>query len=206
MGETFVCGQSLANTRVQAMKAQRQVITDFQRTQRIQEIKNEETAEINASELAKKNHDFVQFQREGMKQFVGLIRRSPAAAQALIALATLMGRTNVLKVTMQDLQTACGTSRATMSRAVKLLMDEGWLRVTRIGATRAYQVNASIFWSAARDLKQFGDIFTAKVKPSRSVDGPPEVEFVLRARHIPIATATPTKSTTRAKKEPPKHE
>lgn len=205
MGETFVCGQSLANTQVHAMKAQRQVITDFQRTQRIQEIKNEETAEINASELAKKNHDFVQFQREGMKQFVGLIRRSPAAAQALIALATHMGRTNVLKVPMKDLHTACGTSRATMSRAMKLLRDEGWLRVTRIDDTRAYQVNASVFWSAARDLKQFGDIFTAKIEPSNSAGGRPEVEFVLRARHIPIATATRKKSTTRAKKEPHEH-
>lgn len=187
------------------MKSQRYVTTEFQRTQRLQEIKNEETAESKASERAKKNHDFVQFQREGMKHFVGLIRRSPAAAQALIVLATKMGRTNELEITMHALQAVCGASRATMSRAINLLRDEGWLNITRIGAARSYQVNAGVFWSAARDLKEFANIFTSKIKPSNSVGGRPEVEFVLRARNIPIVTATPRKSTARTKKETQKN-
>lgn len=184
------------------MKQQRQVITDFQRAQRLQEIQNEETAEGDARDRAKKNLDFVQFQRQGMKEFVGLIRRSPAAAQALITLATFMNRTNTISIPMETLRTACRASRATMSRAVKLLSDEGWLKVTRIGTTRAYQVNSNTFWSAARDLKQFGDVFTAKITPSTSDTTAAEDGFILRAKPVPIVTATKKKSITQPKRIP----
>ena len=184
------------------MRQQRQVITDFQRAQRLQEIQNEETAEGDARDRAKKNLDFVQFQRQGMKEFVGLIRRSPAAAQALITLATFMNRTNTISIPMETLRTACRASRATMSRAVKLLSDEGWLKVTRIGTTRAYQVNSNTFWSAARDLKQFGDVFTAKITPSTSDTTAAEDGFILRAKPVPIVTATKKKSITQPKRIP----
>ena len=184
------------------MKQQRQVITDFQRVQRLQEIQNEETAEGEARDRAKKNLDFVQFQRAGMKDFVGLIRRSPAAAQALITLATFMNRTNTISIPMKTLSTACNASRATMSRAVKLLSGEGWLKVTQIGATRAYQVNSNAFWSAARDLKEFSDVFTAKITPSTSDSSTAEIGFILRAKPVPIVTFTKKKSINQPKREP----
>ena len=183
------------------MKSKIHVTTDFQRSQRIQEIQAEEAAKSQARERAKKNHDFVQFQREGMKQFVGLIRRSPAAAQALVKLAREMDRKNEIAAPIQSLQDACGASRATMSRAVKLLSDEGWLRVTLIGTTRTFQVNSTVFWSAARNLKQFSNVFAAKIKPSLSMNGDQKVEHVIRAKRVPILTSTPMKPIDRKGKE-----
>jgi len=181
------------------MKTKRFVTTDFQRTQRTQELNNEEAGEAQAREQAKKNHDFVQFQRAGMTQFIGLIRRSPAAAQALIQLATLMGRTNDIGSPMQSLQIACGTSRATMSRAIKLLIDERWLRVVLIGTTRTFQLNSNVFWSAARDLKQFPDVFTARIKATPSSIEDQNAETITRAKRIPILTTTQKKVPTRSK-------
>ena len=181
------------------MKTQRQVTTEFQRTLRLQEIENEEAAETTAREQAKKNLDFVQFQRAGMRHFVDLISRSPVAAQCLNFLAVNMSRTNMVSIQQKALLLACGVSRATISRAIKILGDEGWLKANRVGATNVYQINAEIFWSTDRDKKGFADIYSAKIKPSTSGLGSTPAEFSFRAKPVPIVTFTPKKSQVQSK-------
>jgi hypothetical protein len=181
------------------MKSPVYVTNEFERTQRLREIENAETTEQKARDRAKKNLDFVQFQRSGMKEFVSLIRRSPAAAQVLIAMATFMNRGNVMAAEVQVLCDLTNTTRATVSRAIKLLKEEQWVKVCRIGTTRAYQVNSNIFWSAARDLKRFPDVFTANVKsPASSSDRrTKKSETVFRAKPVPIVTSEPKSASVR---------
>lgn len=175
------------------------VTNETERSLRTSTIYNEELADAKARERAKKNHDFVQFQRKGMAEFVALIARSPSAAQALLTLAIYMSRTNMVAASMKTMQTICGTSRATMSRAINLLSKEGWINLTRVETTRAYQINATVFWSAQRSLKTFGEVFKPPLANRTTTAF--DIDIVIRAQHLPIITLTPKKKCTDRKQE-----
>ena len=181
------------------MKTPTYVTNETERSLRTTTIENAELAEAKARERAKKNHDFVQFQRKGMAEFVALIARSPSAAQALLTLAIYMSRTNMVAASMKTLQTICGTSRATMSRAINLLSKEGWIKLTRIETTRAYQINATVFWSAQRTLKTFGEVFKPPLENRTATAF--DIDIVIRAQHLPTITLTPKKKSKVQNKE-----
>lgn len=181
------------------MKTSTYVTNETERSLRTTTIENAELAEAKARERAKKNHDFVQFQRKGMAEFAALIARSPSAAQALLTLAIYMSRTNLVAASMKTMQTICGTSRATMSRAINLLSNEGWINLTRIETTRAYQINATVFWSAQRSLKTFGEVFKTPL-PNRTTTAF-DIEIVIRSQHLPIITLTPKSNSSDPKQE-----
>lgn len=168
------------------MKSIQPVITEMDRHLRLVQINNEEQAEAKAAEMANRNLDFVQFQREAMDQFVGLIRRSPTAAQALTLMASKMSRQNAVTAPMEVLCEACGASRAAMSRAVKLLEAERWIQIVKLGGRNTYHLNARAFWTTGRSFKNSSDVFSAAIQPPKAAKGGSSGSRGIKSRSVPV--------------------
>lgn len=174
------------------MKHLRRVVTAMERSVRTSEIAIEEREEEQALERANRNQDFVQFPRDSMRAFVGLIRRSPAAAQILLLMAAHMSRMNIVGAPSKAICEACGISRATFSRAVKLLKNDGWITPVDAGGTGSYKVNAKAFWSTGRTFKHAADVFLASLPVAHTRAGQPDVQPV-KSRLIPTISTKSSK-------------
>jgi hypothetical protein len=129
------------------------VATAVDRTVRKRELVLEEQQEAKARELAKKNADFVQFTRKGMREYSQLIERSAGAARLLVLMAEKMDYTNALVVSSKTLEELTGMSRATVTRAIAVLRDEQWVQIIKVGTANAYFINSGVFWSSYGDRK-----------------------------------------------------
>lgn len=172
--------------------------TEEEKAARLRDIKRQEEGEKKQREQNAKNKEFVQFSREGMRHFVGLIGTDRAAAQVLVFLAERMSRMNEVAILLQDLADACGTSRATISRAMKTLKDGAWIRPRKAAGMNSYQLNASVFWSTYGHFKKTSSIFNGPIrtqtnksasKPKRS-----KTPTKMKSTFIPLVAPAPRRS------------
>jgi DNA-binding transcriptional MocR family regulator len=64
-----------------------------------------------------------------------------------------MNRQNALVCSYETLSKITGFSRATLSRAIKLLETEHWLQIIKLGTANAYVINSKVFWQSYGDKK-----------------------------------------------------
>lgn len=124
---------------------------------------SEETAQrVNAQNLrekedaeaqAKKNYNFLQVEVKTLKEFRRLADQSPKALKLLFTLAEKMNRQNAIMASNATLSQIAGMSIPTVTRAIKLLKDERWIQVVRIGTANAYVINSTVFWKSTGDQK-----------------------------------------------------
>lgn len=138
------------------------------------------------AEADKKNFHFLQLDKRNIKEVRGLIRRSPKAAEVLMLLSEYMNRQNAIVMSMQTLMTMTRWSRPTVSLAIKLLKDEKWIQVIKIGTANAYIINNAVFWQSSRDQKL--TCFSAQIVASAAEQGD-SVENMskLKLKHFPFA-------------------
>lgn len=158
------------------------VATELDRKMRLQA----QAAEDAQKELEKKNFHFLQLDKRNIKEVRSLIGRSPKAAQILTLMAEHMNNQNALVISMQTLIELTGWSRPTVSSAIKLLREERWLQVLKLGTANAYILNNAVFWQASRDKKLA--CFSAQIVASSSEqeDSVEKMEG-LKLKHFPFA-------------------
>lgn len=123
---------------------------------------------------ARKNRNFLQVEKSSLKQIRRLAIESPKAMQLLLIFAEKMNKENALMISVKALQELTGMGTATIGRAVRLLRDEQWIKVIKVGTTNAYIMNNSVFWQSRGDLK-FSH-FRANIVASSSEQDPGVVE------------------------------
>jgi Fe2+ or Zn2+ uptake regulation protein len=106
-----------------------------------------------ADEKAKKNYNFLQVEIKTLKEFRRLSDQSPKALKLLFTLAEKMNRMNAIMASNATLSQIAGMSIPTVTRAIKLLKEERWIQVVRIGTANAYVINSTVFWKSTGDLK-----------------------------------------------------
>lgn len=114
-----------------------------------QDLKEKEEAEA----AAKKNYNFVQVQKSALKDMRGLAARSPKAMQLLLTLVEKMNRENAIMISKKTLEQITGMSSASVTRAIKLLKEERWVQIIKVGTSNVYRVNSLAFWQAAKDQR-----------------------------------------------------
>lgn len=120
---------------------------------------------------------------EGLSE---LIQRAPKAAQLIVSLIRRMapGSGGVVVASRETMRELLGCSMPTVERALRVLIEEGWVQRVRIGGAHALAINHRIAWVGQRGDIQHA-VFGATVIASRSeqdalaLNPPP-------ARHIPI--------------------
>jgi hypothetical protein len=129
------------------------VATEAQGQARMRDIATEESREEALRERVRKNSDFVQFTRRGMREYSELLARSPFAGRLLVMMAEKMDYNNALVASSQVLEELTGSSRSTVARALSLLKKECWMDVVKLGTANAYVINSGVFWTSYGDRK-----------------------------------------------------
>lgn len=114
-----------------------------------------------------------------------LSKRSAAAFNLLMLIVERMDRANALVVSQSTLSQILGYGRTTIHKATKILVEERWLRVMKVGTASAYVVNSKVVWRTHNGERYAG--FYAEVLVSeKEQDGMVEDWENVEMRHVPV--------------------
>lgn len=151
-----------------------------------QRVRQQELAEHDAQEAReKKNRNFVQIEKRAFKELRGLIDRSAVAAKVLMILAEKMNRQNALVCSYDTLSKLTKLSRQTLYKAIKLLKEENWIQVLKVGNANAYVINSRVFWQSYGDKKMA--VFNAVIVASEDEQEMTAEDWNrIQLRHFPL--------------------
>ena len=139
---------------------------DLKRNIRQQEIKEDELKENEEYEKSKKNRNFVQLYRDNMPELRWLMAKSGIASSILFFILEHMDNKNALACSYSVFEDYFEVSRTTIYRAIKLLEENGFIDVLKMGTSNVYVVNTDVAWSSWENQKQFAQ-FEGKMLVSR---------------------------------------
>lgn len=118
--------------------------------QRQADLKQEEEAKKQAQEREKKSpfSNFAQLNLDQTEALIKLTRISPRAAEIFLFLIDHMDGHNALVCSHTVLQEALDISRPTITRAIKVLKDTGFIDIKKSGTTNIYLINKEIVWKS----------------------------------------------------------
>ena len=99
------------------------------------------------------NSDFVQLSKIYMDETVSLANHAPAAFMVLMTLVKQMNKVNSVMISNESLERICGVSNSTIKRAIKILREQQWIDVLKVGTSNVYRVNSNVFWQDRADGK-----------------------------------------------------
>lgn len=108
---------------------------------------------------------WVQTEREAHEAWSQLILKSPTAARLMHLLVARTGDHNAVVVSQPTLAKLLGCHPNTVGNAVKLLVEDRWLEVRRVGgagSSNAYVLNDRVVWSGKREGLRYS-LFSATV-------------------------------------------
>ena len=128
--------------------------------------KEDELKENEEYEKSKKNRNFVQLYRDNMPELRWLIAKSGIASSILFFILEHMDNKNALACSYSVFEDYFEVSRTTIYRAIKLLEENGFIDVMKMGTSNVYVVNTDVAWSSWENQKQFAQ-FEGKMLVSR---------------------------------------
>lgn len=120
---------------------------------------------LDAEKAAKrlpKNMDFVQVSRADMRAIAELGAKNSIALKLLMTFAQTMDRQNAVMISFKAMEEIMGKSRPTLDRAIRLLKEDNWLQVVKVGTANAYVLNSAVFWPDSNDKRSMTN-FTARI-------------------------------------------
>lgn len=109
-----------------------------------------------------KNLDFVQVSRSDLRAIADLGAKSSLALDLLMTLAQSMDRQNAVMISYKAMEQILGKSRPTLDRAIRLLKQDNWIQVVKVGTANAYVLNTGVFWTDRGDKRPLAS-FSARV-------------------------------------------
>lgn len=92
------------------------------------------------------NPDVVRINKIYLDETVKLGNQSPTAFKVLMVFVSKMKSHNALLISNDALEKETELSNSTIKRAIKLLRDENWIDVAKLGTSNVYRINSNIFW------------------------------------------------------------
>jgi len=123
--------------------------------QRLMEIQKQEEKEQELREEQDKNANFVQLYREHMTEVRWLMSNHNFASSLLFFILEHMDNRNALACSYSVFEDYFGKSRTTVYRAVKLLQENGFIDVLKMGSSNVYIVNDELAWTDKKSKKRF---------------------------------------------------
>lgn len=132
---------------------------------------------------------FAQLELAALDGMQDLVERAPKATRLLLALIRRLRpyTGGVVVIGRETMREIVGCSMPTLDRALKTLIDEGWVQRIRVGGAHAIAINHRVAWMGPRGEIQHA-VFGATVVASRkeqdaiALDPPP-------MRTVPIVSA-----------------
>jgi len=131
--------------------------------------KERDKAEEREAAERKKNDDFFMvFKKNGSPLLRDLITVSPIGARLFMLLAEQADRTNAIVASGKALAAALQVSEASISRAIKTLIEKKLIDKLNTGGSNVFILNPDVVWSAWKTGKDFCMFGNAKVLISKS--------------------------------------
>lgn len=120
------------------------------------------------SPIKKRTH-FAMVELEALEGLSDLIDRAPKAAQLIVTLIRQLqgGNGGVVVCSRETMRELLGCSMPTVERALRVLIEEGWVQRIRIGGAHALAINHRVAWVGDRGQINHA-VFGATVIASRS--------------------------------------
>lgn len=131
----------------------------------------------------KKNGKFVQYDETNISFVRDLIKKNPVSADIFMFLSQHMNRKNAVACPSKVLEEVTGKGRTTVSNAIKVLRNEGYICTAKMGTTNVYVLNPTIVWKAWRTGKPYCE-FEGKMFISKSENK--ELEDLINKKNFPI--------------------
>ena len=106
-----------------------------------------------AAQRLPKNMDLVQVSRAELRAIADLGAKSSLALDLLMVLAQSMDKQNAVMISFKAMEQILGKSRPTLDRAVRLLREDKWIQVVKVGTANAYILNSAVFWTDRGDKR-----------------------------------------------------
>lgn len=140
--------------------------------------------ELQKQENEKKNTNFVQLYRNNMYEIRWLISNHPTAADLLFFLMEHMDHYNAIAASTKVLEERLGKSRSTISRAIKVLKDNGYIGVLKMGTANVYVIQPDLAWTSWDNKKQYCK-FTGNMLVSRKENMEYyDMQFSQKTKHV----------------------
>lgn len=137
--------------------------------ERQKQLEGEKEQEEKQQKLAK-NSPFgrwTQFNNEHTKELMWLSLKHPKANAILLFLVDQMDNYNAVMCSSKVIEEVLGVSRVTVSRAIAVLRDNGFIAVLKSGTSNIYAINDTVYWKSWGNKKQYSK-FPANVVLSLS--------------------------------------
>lgn len=125
---------------------------------RMQEILDAERVERRRP----KNMDYVQLQRSELRAISDLGKKNSLALDLLMVFAQSMDKQNAVMISFKAMEQILKKSRPSLDRAIRVLKEDNWVQVVKVGTANAYVINAAVFWTDYGDKKELAE-FKVKV-------------------------------------------
>lgn len=122
---------------------------------RAEELKIQEEQERLEREEARRNRNFVQFYRNHITEFRYLMELNPVSAKLFLFIMEYMDNLNALVCSYSIFEDSLGISKPTVTRAIKILKDNGFLSVLKVGTSNVYILNQKVVWSSWENQKKY---------------------------------------------------
>lgn len=118
--------------------------------QRQRDLEAQENAEQEKRERDKQSPytDFTQFNLDHTDDWIALNKKSHVATEILMFLMKNSDRYNALVCSSKVMEEAMNYSSATITRAIKILKDTGFIDVKKSGNTNVFLLNKEIAWKS----------------------------------------------------------
>ncbi|WP_256972482.1 MULTISPECIES: helix-turn-helix domain-containing protein [Priestia] len=139
---------------------------ELQMLQKFMEIQEREEEKERQQREREKNFNFVQIYREHMPEVRWLMANHSFASALLFFILEHMDKRNALACSYEVFIDYFEKSRTTIYRAVKLLQENGFIDVLKMGSSNVYIVNSDLAWTDFNTKKKFakydGQILVSK--------------------------------------------
>jgi len=128
---------------------------EFKKLQRFLEIQEQEEEVQKQKEQKDRNTNFVQLYRDNMPEIRWLMTNHGFASSVLFFILEHMDTRNALACSYEVFIDYFSKSRMTIYRAIKLLQENGFIDVLKMGSSNVYIVNSDLAWTDYNSHKKF---------------------------------------------------
>lgn len=129
--------------------------TDSERNIRKLELQEQERQKQEQAEKSRKNSNFIQVYRDNMPELRWLMGKSGIASKLLFFILEHMDNKNALACSYVVFEDYLEVSKDTIRRALKILRENGFIDVLKMGTSNVYIVNTEIAWTSFENQKQY---------------------------------------------------
>jgi len=128
---------------------------EFKRLQRLLEIEKDEEESQKQKEEEKKNYNFIQLYRDHMPEMRWLMTNHQFASSLLFFIIEHMDNRNALACSYSVFEDYFEKHKTTIYRNLKILEENGFISILKMGTSNVYLVNEDLAWSDSNDKKKY---------------------------------------------------